>query len=420
MQPAAPTLPNAASPEASPARSAQLELTILMPCLNEARTLGTCIAKAQRYLAASGVTGEVLVADNGSTDGSPSLARAFGARVIAVPSRGYGAALAAGIHAAAGRYVVMGDSDDSYDFERLGPFVEALRSGAQLVMGNRFKGGIEPGAMPPLHRWLGNPVLSGLGRLMYRCDVGDFHCGLRGFERESMLGLQLSCPGMEFASEMVLKASLAGLRVTEVPTTLRPDGRDRPPHLRSWRDGWRHLRLMLLYSPSWLFAFPGAVLLALGVFGQLALMPGMLVYGTVGLDVHTMLFAAGSAIVGLQLLLFGLLAKLFAVQQGILPRSRAVEAFLDHVPVEAGLLAGAALVAAGAILTAATVSAWTATGWGQIDPTVGMRTVIPAVTLVVAGTQLAFSAMFVGVLGLRRRPAPRAETSAAALAATGS
>ncbi len=397
-------------------QAAAIELTILMPCLNEARTLGTCIEKAKRFLAASGVIGEVLIADNGSTDGSPGLARALGARVVAVPSRGYGAALIAGIQAAAGRYVVMGDSDDSYDFERLDLFVQALRDGAQLVMGNRFKGGIEPGAMPLLHRWLGNPVLSGLGRLMYRCDVGDFHCGLRGFDREAVLGLHLSCPGMEFASEMVMKASLEGLRVTEVPTTLRPDGRGRPPHLRSWRDGWRHLRLMLLYSPSWLFAFPGACLLMLGVFGQLALMPGMLVYGAVGLDVHTMLFCAGAAIVGLQLVLFGLLAKLFAVEQGILPRSRAAEAFMELVPVEAGILTGVALVAAGAILTVSSVAAWTATGWGQLDPAVGMRTVIPAVTLVVAGTQVAFSAMFVGVLGLRRSATRRSEASATALA----
>jgi Glycosyl transferase family 2 len=409
--------PEPAHPTAVVGLVEQPELTILMPCLNEARTLGSCILKAQRFLATSGVAGEILVADNGSTDESVAVAAELGARVIAVPSRGYGAALIAGIQAAAGRYVVMGDSDDSYDFEHLDLFVQALRRGAQLVMGNRFKGGIEAGAMPPLHRWLGNPVLSALGRLMYRCDVGDFHCGLRGFDREAALGLQLTCPGMEFASEMVLKASLAGLRVTEVPTTLRPDGRDRPPHLRSWRDGWRHLRLMLLYSPSWLFMFPGAFLLALGVCGQLALMPGMLVYGNVGLDVHTMLLCAGASIVGLQLVLFGLLAKVFAVEQGILPRSKAAEAFMDVVPVEAGLLIGLALVTAGAILTASSLAAWTASGWGQLDPAIGMRMVIPAVTLVVAGTQVAFSAMFAGVLGLRQGARARSAASAPAFAA---
>ncbi len=395
-----------------------MELTILMPCLNEARTVATCIAKAQRFLLRSGIVGEVLIADNGSTDGSIALARELGARVITVPSRGYGAALIAGIHAAQGRFVVMGDSDDSYDFEQLDLFVEQLRAGAQLVMGNRFKGGIEPGAMPPLHRWLGNPVLSGLGRIMFRAEVRDFHCGLRGFDREAVAGLRLSCPGMEFASEMVLKACLAGLSVVEVPTTLRPDGRGRPPHLRSWRDGWRHLRLMLLYSPSWLFAFPGSLLLLAGFFGQLVLMPGMLVYGNVGFDVHTMLFCSGAAIVGLQLVLFGLLAKLFAVQQGILPRSRAAEAFMDVVPVEAGVIAGAGLVVAGMVLAISSVAAWGSSGWGQIDPAVGMRTLIPAVTLVVAGIQVAFSAMFVGVLGLRRSVAARSEPAVPALAPT--
>lgn len=396
------------------------ELTILMPCLNEARTLGSCIQKAKRFLARAGVEGEILIADNGSTDGSTTLASELGARVISVPSRGYGAALIAGVHAAAGRYVVMGDSDDSYDFEHLELFVDALRRGYQLVMGNRFKGGIAHGAMPPLHRWLGNPVLSGLGRMMYRCDVGDFHCGLRGFEREALLGLQLSSPGMEFASEMVLKASLARLRIAEVPTTLKPDGRDRPPHLRSWRDGWRHLRLMLLYSPSWLFLIPGAALFALGVAGQLALMPGMLVYGTVGLDVHTMLLCAGASIVGLQLILFGLLAKLFAFEQGILPRSKAAAAVIELVPVEAGLLLGLALIAAGAILTVSSLAAWTATGWGQLDPAVGMRIVIPAVTLVVGGTQVAFSAMFAGVLRLRHGARARVSAAASSLAALSS
>jgi glycosyltransferase involved in cell wall biosynthesis len=408
------------SPDRLPVASSSepVELTILMPCLNEVRTVATCISKAQRFLSRSGVVGEILIADNGSTDGSVGQARGLGARVISVPYRGYGAALIAGIQSAQGRFVVMGDSDDSYDFEQLDMFVEQLRAGSQLVMGNRFKGGIEPGAMPPLHRWLGNPVLSGLGRLMFRADVGDFHCGLRGFEREAVVGLRLSCPGMEFASEMVLKACLAGLRVAEVPATLRPDGRDRPPHLRSWQDGWRHLRLMLLYSPTWLFAFPGCLLLLAGLFGQLALMPGMLTYRSVGFDVHTLLFCAGSAIVGLQLVLFGLLAKLFAVQQGILPRSRAAEAFMDLVPVEAGVITGAGLVVAGVVLTISSLVAWEASGWGRIDPVVGMRTVIPAVTMVVAGIQVAFSAMFVGVLGLRRSATHIAEPLAPALSST--
>ena len=254
----------AAAGSSTPALTARLaqplELTILMPCLNEARTLPACIAKARRFLDTAGVRGEVLVADNGSTDGSQALAMSLGARVVDVPERGYGAALIAGIDAARGRFVVMGDSDDSYDFEHLQPFVDALRGGAQLVMGNRFAGGIRPGAMPPLHRYLGNPVLSFIGRAFFKVRVRDFHCGLRGFERDALLALGLHCKGMEFASEMVVKAALGGLRIAEVPTTLSPDGRDRAPHLRSWRDGWRHLRFLLLFTPRWLFLYPGVVL----------------------------------------------------------------------------------------------------------------------------------------------------------------
>jgi glycosyltransferase involved in cell wall biosynthesis len=234
-----------------------VELTVLMPCLNEVRTLPACIGKAQGYFRRAGVAGEVLIADNGSTDGSVELAQSLGARVVHVPQRGYGAALIAGIAAARGRFVIMGDSDDSYDFSNLQPYVDALRGGGQLVMGNRFAGGIKPGAMPPLHRYLGNPVLSFVGRLFFRSPIRDFHCGLRGFDRAAMQALGLQSPGMEFASEMVVKATLWGLRVTEVPTTLSPDGRDRPPHLRSWRDGWRHLRFLLVHAPAWLFMYPG-------------------------------------------------------------------------------------------------------------------------------------------------------------------
>lgn len=236
------------------------ELTILMPCLNEAETLARCITKARAFLIRSGIVGEVLIADNGSTDGSQQIAAVQGARVVAVKKKGYGSALLGGIHAARGRYVIMGDSDDSYDFSRLDGFVEKLRDGCQLVMGNRFLGGIEPGAMPALHRYLGNPVLSTIGRLFFRSPCGDFHCGLRGFDRDAVLALDLQSPGMEFASEMVVKATIRELRIAEVPTTLSPDGRSRPPHLKSWRDGWRHLRFLLLFSPRWLFLFPGAAL----------------------------------------------------------------------------------------------------------------------------------------------------------------
>jgi glycosyltransferase involved in cell wall biosynthesis len=261
------------------------ELTILMPCLNEARTLPACIGKARAFLARSGVVGEVVIADNGSTDGSPELACGLGARVVAVAEKGYGSALLGGIRAAHGRFVVMGDADDSYDFSRLDQFVDHLRAGAQLVMGNRFAGGIQPGAMPPLHRYLGNPVLSTIGRLLFHSPCRDFHCGLRGFARDAILGLDLSASGMEFASEMVVKATVGRLRISEVPTTLSPDGRGRPPHLRSWRDGWRHLRFLLLFSPRGLFLYPGALLFGVGGLAMLRLLAGPIVIGSVGFDI---------------------------------------------------------------------------------------------------------------------------------------
>ncbi|MFM7703414.1 MAG: glycosyltransferase family 2 protein, partial [Rubrivivax sp.] len=295
------------------------ELTILMPCLNEARTLPACIGKAQAFLREQGIRGEVLIADNGSSDGSATLAQALGARVVQVPARGYGAALIAGIGAARGRHVIMGDADDSYDFGALQPFVAALRRGAQLVMGNRFRGGIAPGAMPALHRYLGNPVLSFIGRLFFQVPVRDFHCGLRGFDRQAVASLGLRCDGMEFASEMVVKASMRGLSIVEVPTTLSPDGRDRPPHLRSWRDGWRHLRFLLLFSPRWLFLYPGLALSGLGLLFLSLLASGPLVVGSISLDVHTMLYAAGATLVGVQVLSFALCAMAYGVQLGILP-----------------------------------------------------------------------------------------------------
>lgn len=385
----------------------EFELTVLMPCLNESLTLGTCIRKARAYLERSGVKGEVVIADNGSTDGSQEIARQAGARVVGVPVRGYGAALIAGIAAAKGTYVIMGDSDDSYDFSRLDAFVAELRRGTQLVMGNRFRGGIEKGAMPPLHRWLGNPVLSTIGRMLYGGPARDFHCGLRGFDRRAVQSLGLCCPGMEFASEMVVKSSLYGLSVTEVPTTLSPDGRDRPPHLRSWRDGWRHLRFLLLFSPNWLFVFPGLLLLAAGLLGELVLLPGPLVLGKHAVDVHTMLYCAGGAVMGFQLILFGVMAKVFAVQQGVLPMSRGMRLFLEAFSVEAGLITGALLLVGGAAMSVGSVMAWNASsGFMVFDPSVGMRMAIPAVTMLVLGMQLMFGSMFVGVLGLREHSRP--------------
>jgi len=382
-------------------REEAVELTILMPCLNEARTLPACIGKARAFLAAHSIRGEVLIADNGSTDGSPTLARALGARVAEVPTRGYGAALIAGIAAARGRFVIMGDADDSYDFSALAPFVKALRDGAELVMGNRFSGGIAPGAMPALHRYLGNPVLSFIGRLFFRVPVRDFHCGLRGFDRLAIGRLGLRCEGMEFASEMVVKASMQRLKIVEVPTTLSPDGRDRPPHLRSWRDGWRHLRFLLLFSPRWLFLYPGLALSGLGLLFLALLAPGPVFLGGLGLDVHTMLYAAGATLVGVQVLSFALCAMAYGTQLGILPESPRLAAWRRKVSLEAGLVVGALLVAAGLGLSVHSVLAWEQVRFGAFDPRVGMRIVIPSLTVLLVGVQVIFASMLLGVMGLR-------------------
>lgn len=383
-----------------------IELTILMPCLNEARTLPACITRAQDFLRAHGVRGEVLVADNGSSDGSATLARALGARVVEVPTRGYGAALIAGIGAARGRFVIMGDADESYDFGALQPFLAALRQGAELVMGNRFGGGIAPGAMPALHRYLGNPVLSFIGRLFFRVPVRDFHCGLRGFDRQAMQGLGLRCEGMEFASEMVVKSAMRGLRIVEVPTTLSPDGRDRPPHLRSWRDGWRHLRFLLLFSPRWLFLYPGLALTGLGVLMLALLAPGPLMIGGVGLDVHTMLYAAGATLVGVQVLSFALCAMAYGVQLGILPDPDWFAALRRRVSLEAGLVAGGLLIAIGLGLSVHSVVQWEQVRFGAFDPRVGMRIVIPSLTVLLVGLQVVFASMLLAVMGLRGHASP--------------
>lgn len=377
------------------------ELTILMPCLNEAATVGVCIAKARGFLERAGIAGEVVVADNGSEDGSQALAEAGGARVVAVSERGYGAALRAGIGAARGRYVIMGDADDSYDFSRLDAFVEKLRAGHPLVMGNRFKGGIRPGAMPALHRYLGNPVLSFIGRLFFRTRVGDFHCGLRGFDREAVASLDLRTPGMEFASELVVKAALAAWRIAEVPTTLDPDRRGRPPHLRSWRDGWRHLRFLLLFSPRWLFVYPGLALLLLGVVMTTALYFSPLHIGGLGLDVHSMLYASAGALLGIQLCLFGLFARLSAQLAGLLPPQPELQRLLRWVTLERGLLAGLGIALLGLIWSVAAFWRWRETGFGALDPRVVMRDTIPAAALMVAGMELFLASFLLSVLRLR-------------------
>jgi glycosyltransferase involved in cell wall biosynthesis len=379
-----------------------MELTILMPCLDEAKTVARCVAAARGFLERAGIDGEVVVADNGSTDGSRELAERAGARVVPVATRGYGAALRAGIESARGRYVIMGDADDSYDFTRLEGFVERLREGYPLVMGNRFKGGIAPGAMPPLHRYLGNPVLSLIGRVLFRVGgASDFHCGLRGFDRERILSLGLSSPGMEFASEVVVKAALAGWRIVEVPTTLRPDGRGRPPHLRSWRDGWRHLRFLLLFSPRWLFLYPGIVLLVLGTALTVALYFAPLRIGGAGLDIHTMLYSSSAALLGLQLCLFALFARVAAQSAGLLPRQRALERMLAVFTLERGLLLGLALALAGLAWSAGAFWVWRESGFGALDPRVVMRDTIPASTLMVGGMEVFLASFLLSLLRLR-------------------
>jgi glycosyltransferase involved in cell wall biosynthesis len=380
-----------------------LELTILMPCLNEAETIAACVTKALRYLERAGVAGEVLVADNGSDDGSQALAEAAGARVLTVPERGYGAALMGGIRGARGRFVIMGDGDDSYDFENLDGMVEHLRGGADLVMGNRFKGGIAPGAMPPLHRYFGNPVLSFIGRLFFSISVGDFHCGLRGFSREAMLDLGLQAPGMEFASEMVVKASLRGLRIEETPTTLKRDGRSRPPHLKSWRDGWRHLRFLLLHSPRFLFIYPGLALIALGLLGSALLAQGAVrVSPHVVLDIHSLVVACFSILIGVQLVIFGALARRYQMLEGVLPPAPRFRAFLLGLDLEPILQAALLIFLAGAAGAGWAVIYWAGSGFGPIHYNVLLRVLVMSLTAVAVAIQLAAAGFLASVFALRR------------------
>ncbi len=380
-----------------------VELSIVMPCLNEAETLASCIEEARGFLRRRGVSGEVVVADNGSTDGSPQIAAGCGARVVDVPLPGYGAALQAGIAAARGRYVVMGDADASYDFAHLEGFLDRLRSGDDLVVGNRFSGGIQPGAMPALHRYLGNPVLSFLGRRFYRSAIGDFHCGLRGFDKAAVEGLGLRTTGMEFASEMVVKAELSRLTVTEVPTTLRPDGRSRPAHLRRWRDGWRHLRFLLLYSPRWLFLYPGIALTVLGLVVMAWLLPGPRTVGHVVLDSQTLLYAGGAVVLGYEAVLFAVFSKVFAVTAGLLPASPWLDRALGRVTLEVGLLAGAVLVLAGLAGTVVAVAQWSSRDFGPLDFSMSMRVVVPALVALMLGVETVLASFFLSVLGIRRQ-----------------
>ena len=383
-----------------------MELTVVMPCLNEAETVATCVRKAIGFLAESGISGEVLVADNGSTDGSQALATEAGARVVPVSDKGYGNALMGGIMAARGKYIIMGDADDSYDFTNLMPFVDELRKGADLVMGNRFAGGIAPGAMPPLHRYLGNPVLSFIGRLFFRSKIGDFHCGLRGFNRDAVLALNLQATGMEFASELVVKASLYGQHVTEVPTTLAKDGRSRPPHLHTWRDGWRHLRFLLLFSPRWLFFLPGLVLLIAGLAIGAIVGPHPFRVGSVTFDVDTLVAASAMVVIGFQSVLFWLFTQVYAGSEGFLPEEPKVQRLLEKLSLERGLLLGAAIGLAGLAGLIFSLLYWNGQKFSHLNYEHSLRLMIPSVTALIVSCQVILGTFFLSILGIKHTRHP--------------
>ena len=379
-----------------------LEVSVVMPCLNESETLAACVAKAKSTIEKLGLRGEVIVADNGSKDGSVEIAEQMGARVVHVTARGYGSALRGGIRAARGEFIIMGDADDSYDFTGIGPFVDKLREGFDVVMGNRFKGGIAPGAMPFLHKYLGNPVLTGIGRLFFGSPCGDFHCGLRAFRKDAIERLDLRTTGMEFASEMVVKATLFGLRVAEVPTTLSKDGRTSPPHLRTWRDGWRHLRFLLLYSPRWLFLYPGIILCLAGLFLSLWLLPGPRVIGSVKLDFHTLLFGAMAILIGFQSITFATFSKIFAVTEGLAPEDERLNRLFPYITLEVGLAVGAFLALAGIGLWVFGLGYWKSLHFGLLDPETTLRIVIPGFVSLTLGVETILASFFLSVLGMAR------------------
>ena len=384
-------------------REAPVGVSVVLPCLNESLTLGTCIRKAQASIERLGIRGEVIVADNGSTDGSQALAEHLGARVVPIESRGYGSALRGGIAAARGKYVIMGDSDDSYDFTQLGDFIARLEEGYDLVMGNRFHGEIRPGAMPFLHRFLGNPVLSWLGRLFFGCPVGDFQCGLRGFRKDSIDRLELQTTGMEFSTEMVVKATLFKLRIIEIPTTLSPDGRDRPPHLRTWRDGWRYLRFLLLYSPRWLFLYPGIALFLFGAAISLWLLPGPRMVGGITFDYDTLLFGGMAILIGFQSINFALFTKVFAITEHLLPEDPRLNKMFRYITLEVGLIVGALLILAGAGTWIFGLRYWGSHHFGPLNPDVTLRIVVPGLVSLTLGIEIVLSSFFTSVLGMGRR-----------------
>lgn len=386
-----------------PEATSSIELSVVMPCLNEALTIESCVREAIAAIAQAGISGEVIIADNGSTDGSQALATRAGARVVPVSAKGYGNALRGGIEAAKGKYIVMGDADSSYEFGHLPRFLERLRAGDDLVMGNRFKGGIQPGAMPWKNRYIGNPVLSFIGRLFFSTAINDFHCGLRGFSADAYKRMNLQTTGMEYASEMVIKSVTLGLRVSEVATVLRPDGRDRAPHLRPWRDGWRHLRFMLLFSPRWLFLYPGLVLMIGGLILGGLILPGPLMIGRVYLDVHTLLFACVAILLGFQAVSFAALSKFFAIRAGLRMTEARFQGWLSRITLESGLLSGAFLILIGIALWVGALWMWRHQGYGPLQPAQTLRWVIPGALSLALGGQLVLTSFFLGILRLDTR-----------------
>jgi glycosyltransferase involved in cell wall biosynthesis len=381
----------------------QLEISIIMPCLNEAETLETCIRKASAFLEKNHLQGEIVIGDNGSTDGSQEIARRCGARVVNVPLRGYGAALYYATLQCRGRYAIMGDSDDSYDFTDLMPFIQKLREGFDLVMGNRFLGGIKPGAMPWKNRYIGNPILSAIGRLFFRCPARDFHCGLRGYSIEAFRKMDLQTTGMEYASEMVIKSTLLGLKIAEVPTTLSPDGRSRPPHLRPWRDGWRHLRFMLLYSPRWLFLIPGLLLIVAGGILGLLLLWGPLYVGSLRLDVHSLLYCAAAIEIGFQAVAFAVFAKVYAIANGLLPPDPRLSRLFRIITLEVGVMCGAGLMFLGFAGSVTALLWWRSRGFGALNVDQVLRLVVPSILAITLGFEVSASSFFLSVLGLGTR-----------------
>jgi len=386
--------------------ASSLEVSIVMPCLNEADTIEVCIAKAQRALRENGILGEVIVADNGSTDGSQAIATRLGARIVHVDAKGYGNALMGGIAAARGTFVIIGDADDSYDFLELPTFVEKLRGGFDLVQGCRLPSGggrVLPGAMPLSHRWIGNPVFSMMARHMFRSPVHDVYCGLRAFTKEFYDRLDLRCTGMEFATEMIIKAGVYGARVVEVPITLSPDGRkSHAPHLKTFRDGWRTFRFFLMYSPRWLFLYPGILLVLVGLLGYGLAMPGVTI-GSVTFDAHTLLFASLAILLGYQSIVFAIFTKTFAISEGLLPEDTRLAQLFELVNLEKGLLAGGGALLIGLALLLASVNEWRLRDFGPLNYAETMRWVIPGVTLAAFGFQTILSSFFVSILGMRRK-----------------